>query len=140
MTRFTIGWRIVWGGGKICLMIEAFLLFLITTAIKPNFNAAISKNTLNLNKFPLFHYIISFFFPIQLISNAQYNIAANIRSTLWYCKESKIVGGDNNAKERKGHEGVNCHCERLSSTSMESKQKGGLVKGVWEGCACFIFT
>lgn len=62
-------------------------------------------------------------------------------STLWYCiKESKSeVGGDNNAKERKGHEGVNCQGERLNCTSKESKQKGGLAKGVWEGCACFHF-
>ena len=57
-----------------------------------------------------------------------------------FVKESKRVGGDNNAKERKGYEGVNCQGERLNCTSKESKQKGGLVKGVWEGCACFIFT
>jgi len=50
------------------------------------------------------------------------------------------VGGDNNAKERKEHEGVNCQNERLNYTSKESKQKGGLVKGVLEGCACFIST
>ena len=50
------------------------------------------------------------------------------------------MGGDNNAKERKGYEGVNCQGERLNCTSKESKQKGGLVKGVWEGCACFHFN
>ena len=55
-------------------------------------------------------------------------------------KRAKEWGETIRAEERKGHEGVNCQNERLNYTFKESKQKGGLVKGVLEGCACFIST
>ena len=81
----------------------------------------------------------------SILQQILYIVTTTLQEYNTILKRAKEVGGDTISvviqKERKGYEGVNCdNSERLICTSKESKQKGGSDRGVWEGCACSIFT